>query len=99
MGASFKEIASITTKKKKKELQAMSGTIIFFADDWGYSFGGINVFNYMLFLAMGKIKNIKTICVSQHIDENKRKQATDSGVILVNVDKTDYDNADAIIGI
>ena len=75
----------------------MGKTVVFIADDWGYTFGGVNVFNIQLCEAMGKLNVAKVICVSKNANQEKRKEAASKGVELINISDDDFTKAEAIL--
>lgn len=52
-------------------------TFVFIIDDWGYSKGGINVFNKLLCEAMSRLAHSKVVCVVQNVSADKERQTTE----------------------
>lgn len=77
----------------KKEIK----TVVFFADEWGFSKGGINVFNKLLCETMGDIKDAKVLCVSINVTQDEIDEANKKGVQLVNASTMDFSNAISIV--
>ena len=93
------KIAEITSdNREEKELAGCEKiTTVFLADEWGFSKGGINVFNRLLCEAMGTIEAVKVLCVSTNVDEDEIVMAAKGGIQLVNVSGRDFLKASSII--
>lgn len=87
---------SFIERKETENVQMISSannkkyTIIFIVDDWGFSKGGINVFNRLLCEAMGQIDNFEVVCVSENISNDEMQLAIEKGVKLLNVSTDDF---------
>lgn len=93
------KIAEITfDNREEKELADCEKiTTVFLADEWGFSKGGINVFNRLLCEAMGTIEAVKVLCVSTNVDEDEIAMAAKGGIQLVNISGRDFLKASSII--
>ncbi len=88
------------SKQNTYEKVEMSYNVfVFIVDDWGFSKGGINVFNRLLCEAMGELKCVKVICVSQNITSEKEESAKIKGVQLLNVSSLDFADASVIVSL
>ncbi len=59
--------------------------IVFIADSWGYTKGGINSFNIDLCKVVATIisPEIETFCIVPYANEHQIKEAKDSGIVLI----------------
>lgn len=74
--------------------------VVVVADGWGYTFGGINVFNKLLCEAMAKQTYnslINVICIAPDIEVESIKESRDKGLVLLSVSKDDLNDANSII--
>lgn len=62
-------------------------TFVFIIDDWGYSKGGINVFNKLLCEAMSRLAHSKVVCVVQNVSADKERQTTENGIEILYISK------------
>lgn len=62
-------------------------TFVFIIDDWGYSKGGINVFNKLLCEAMSRLTHSKVVCVVQNVSADKERQTTENGIEILYISK------------
>lgn len=88
-----------TSSDKDEGVVMANNVFVFIVDDWGFSKGGINVFNRLLCEAMGALKYVKVICVAQNITAEKEVNAKIKGVELLNVSCLDFENANAIVSL
>ena len=62
-------------------------TFVFIIDDWGYSKGGISVFNKLLCEAMSRLAHSKVVCVVQNVSADKERQTTENGIEILYISK------------
>ena len=62
-------------------------TFVFIIDDWGYSKGGINVFNKLLCEAMSRLAHSNVVCVVQNVSADKERQTTENGIEILYISK------------
>ena len=80
-----------------KDLEMKKMCIVFIADEWGFSHGGINVFNRLLCEAMGAYCSTNVVCVSKNILYQDVESALQRNVVLVSVSDDEFNKPDIIV--
>lgn len=73
--------------KEVGDCVAQSYIFVFIIDDWGYSKGGICVFNKLLCEAMSRLTYSKVICVAENVSVDQEKLTTNNGIEILNIPK------------